>query len=119
MIEFKQGQDPYTTMEIGSTRPVVSRDKFELLTDFVFITLTQPFNFDALHIVGWTPKINGTVYRLEDSQFMAIGTVIDVIDSYTNGESVDIHRSDQRYDTWVDRTWFNKQLEQKNIKRVS
>jgi hypothetical protein len=41
MIEFKQGQDPYKTMEVGSYRPTEVGDEYILIHDLGYIVTRE------------------------------------------------------------------------------
>jgi hypothetical protein len=53
MIEFKQGVDPYETMQIGSNRPVGVGDQYRALLSLVW-------DFDTIRRGYWRPAEKDT-----------------------------------------------------------
>jgi hypothetical protein len=64
MIEFKQGQDPYTTMKLGHNRPYAEGDKLICIRD------KHPFAPGDLTHISYITKfgnVSHNVLQLSDS----------------------------------------------------
>jgi hypothetical protein len=73
VYEFKQGQDPYKTMEIGSNRPLKLGDKLKVKETFRFDFDTRTLYIPIEHV---DPNSNSTVVY-EKNKICVINDIVD------------------------------------------
>jgi hypothetical protein len=122
MIEFKQGQNPYDTMKIGSNRPIKLGDKFVLLKDYFLDT--NLIDREWVTLLNWNNRMTFYPTRqklnpksLPNQYQMNAGTKLIIITG-ADDDVVWFSRDDMDI-TWVKPEWIEEQIKQKSIKRIS
>jgi hypothetical protein len=114
LYEFKQGQNPYNTMEIGSTRPIKEGDKIKLTEAFFYF-----FNSSSRKWVtrsNWKKNyVSNSIDTVHSLAKESIYTITDTVHPNTTWIQ---NESDNHDVTWFETEWLKDQFILGTIKRL-